>query len=120
MSNAYDLLRSSARDLIAATGIAPAASIQLAEPKQRELADLAFAVFTIAKELGQPAPDVAARIADAIETSGTVFRSVEAAGGFVNFKVDTGALATQLYADIAAAPDAFGHDPTNDQHMSRT
>jgi arginyl-tRNA synthetase len=63
MSNAYDLLRSSARDLIAATGIAPAASIQLAEPKQRELADLAFAVFPIAKELGQPAPDVAARIA---------------------------------------------------------
>jgi arginyl-tRNA synthetase len=110
MSNAYDLLRSSARDLIAATGIAPAASIQLAEPKQRELADLAFAVFPIAKELGQPAPDVAARIADAIETSGTLFRSVEAAGGFVNFKVDTGALATQLYSDIAAAPDAFGHD----------
>lgn len=111
MSNAYDLLRSSAIGLITSTGLVSPSAVVIAEPKQRELADLSFAVFGAAKAHGVAPPVFAQQLAESITLPpDSIFKTIEAAGGFLNFKVKPAALASLIFNEVDIAPDTYGHD----------
>ncbi len=64
-----------------------AARSSVTVPKERDRADLTLPCFRFAKQLGKSPPQVAAAVADAFEPGG-LLASAEAAGPFVNFRLD--------------------------------
>jgi arginyl-tRNA synthetase len=93
---------------LAATGKVPLELIETTTPRPNIPADLAFPAFKAAKELGVPAPQLAAELAAAITPSGLI-GSVAAAGPFLNFSLRPEAIAPAVLAEIAAAGAAYGH-----------
>ena len=111
MTYTFDRLREEAGAALAATGLVDAAAIALAEPKNRELADLAFPVFVAAKAAGEAPPAFAQKLAEALKLPDTgLLEKAEAAGGFVNFSVRPAALASAVLSDIDALGDNYGKD----------
>ncbi|WP_395090679.1 arginine--tRNA ligase [Armatimonas sp.] len=107
----FDRLRAEATLALVATGLIETSAIALAEPKNRELADLACPIFAAAKAAGEAPPVFSQRLAAAVrlESSG-LLATVEAAGGFVNFTVHPEALARAVLEEVTRLGDAFGKD----------
>ncbi|MCB9506765.1 MAG: arginine--tRNA ligase [Myxococcales bacterium] len=81
----------------------------LTEPKNRELGDLAFPVFTLAKALRKAPPAIAAELAAAVReavAADPAVASVEAVGPYLNFRFDAAARARAVLT-AALSPD-FG------------
>lgn len=107
----YDRLRADAAALLTATGLIAPEAIVLAEPKQKDIADLALPVFVAAKAAGAPPPAFAQQLAAAISVpDDSLIGAVTAAGGFVNFSVRPEALAAAVIAEALAAGDDYGKD----------
>ena len=112
MPHAFDRLRNEAATLLVATGLVPDDAVSLAEPRQKELADLAFPVFPLAKRAGTVPAELAARIAESVSIpEGSLVQSVTAAGGFVNIAADPARLAAAVLDDVHAGGETYGHDP---------
>lgn len=113
MDYTFDRLRAQATEILTATGLINADAVTLAQPKPNIPADLAFPVFAHAKAAGGGNPaEFAKRVADAaVVPDGSLIGSVAAAGGFVNFAVDTERFAQAALADVNAAGETFGNDP---------
>ena len=110
----YDRLRIEATQLLIATGLVPAGSVTLAQPKPNIPADLAFPVFAAANaaDAGNPVA-YAKRVAEAVVLpSDSLFGNVEPAGGFVNFAIHPARFAAMAIADCLDRGDDFGKDPT--------
>jgi arginyl-tRNA synthetase len=109
MQYALERFSDEVRAAIAATGKVPAAQIELTTPKPNIPADLAFPAFRAAKELGQPAPQLAAALAAAIELpADSLIGKVEAAGPFLNFSVHPERMAAAVLGEIAARAAEYG------------
>jgi len=72
-------------------------------PRERDRADLALPCFPFAKTLGKAPPAIAADVAAALEPGGLI-ASAEAAGPFVNFRVDRAKFAAAVLEE-RALPD---------------
>jgi arginyl-tRNA synthetase len=113
MQYVFDTLREQAGAALVATGLIAPEQLALAEPKNRELADLACPVFVAAKAAGEAPPVFAQKLAAAVQLPGNgLLATVEAAGGFVNFTVNPQKLAAAVLAEVNALGDAFGQDKT--------
>ncbi|WP_309716946.1 arginine--tRNA ligase [Armatimonas sp.] len=111
MNYVFDQLREQASAALVATGLIAPEQIALAEPKNRELADLACPVFIAAKAAGDAPPVFAQKLAAAVRLSdNSLLASVEAAGGFVNFTVNPQVLAAAVLDEVTRLGDAFGKD----------
>ena len=85
----------------------PGDDIKLETPRDASLGDFAFPCFPLAKVLRAAPPKIAAELADKLapELEGI---SVEAAGPYLNFKIERGALARSVLGAIAEQGDAYG------------
>ncbi|MGC4046595.1 MAG: arginine--tRNA ligase [Armatimonas sp.] len=111
MNYTFDRIREDATAALLATGLVSAEQIALAEPKNKEIADLCLPVFPIAKEKGMAPPAFATQLAEALRLpENGLIASASAAGGFVNFLVNPAALAASALADITRLGDQFGQD----------
>ena len=83
--------------------------VRLDQPRDPSHGDLATTVaLTLAKELGRPPLAIAEEIASRIDTERFAIESVSVAGpGFLNFKLNSGQVASGI-VDIIAADDDYG------------
>ncbi len=93
----------------AAAALAPHLSLEaaaietmLVKPPKPEMGDLGFPCFTLAKELRQAPPAIAAGLAAKVEP-GEFFTAVRAVGPYVNFSLSLPALAAQAAGGALAA-----------------
>ena len=100
--------------LLTATDLVPASAVTLTQPKPNIPADLAFAVFAAANAAGAGNPAAfAMQVAGAIALPpDSLFATVEAQGGFVNFAVDGARFAAAAVAEVRARGADFGKDAT--------
>ncbi len=95
----------------AAIGRAPAEVAPLIEvPKDAKLGDYAFPCFTLAKALRKAPPAIAKEVVEKIAAAGRspLFGGVEAAGPYVNFRVDPGAFARLVLEAVREQGDRYG------------
>lgn len=112
MLPAHDRLRADATRILAATGLVSHDAIALAEPRQKEIADLAFPVFAVAKSAGTVPAEFATQLAGAVSIpDDSLVASVDAAGGFVNITAHPARFAQAVLEDVRAGADTYGHDP---------
>jgi len=97
-----------------AEAFAPAVPIEPAElaalferPPDPAMGDYALPCFRLAKTMKSAPQKIASEIAGKVAPGGLV-ASVEAAGPFVNVRVDRGALATEVLGRVVAAGDSYG------------
>src|SRR5690606_4066259 len=83
-----------------ALGFDPA-ELPVSAPPRPELGDVAVGCFPAARALKQPPPALAARVAEAFRP-GELLASASAAGPFVNFRADRGALYRSLFRGALA------------------
>jgi arginyl-tRNA synthetase len=88
------------------------ASLQVDIPPNPELGDFAIGMFPLAKELRAGPPQIAQKVAAAIDTSSGVIESAEAAGPYVNVRVKSDKL-----FDMATACDLTGRSPSGKRVM---
>jgi arginyl-tRNA synthetase len=81
--------------------------IRLERPKDLKLGDLSFPCFQLAKERKQPPPAVAAELAAAMKDA-VPGVTATATGPYVNFRVDRGVLARELFALIEREGERYG------------
>ena len=89
-----------------ATGLAPD-DIRLESPRDDERGDLAFPCFVLAKTLRKAPPQIAVELAASL-SSELESIAVEAAGPYLNFKIDRAALAEDVFARIESEGDRYG------------
>ena len=87
------------KEILVEAGIS--GEIELASPPQPEMGDLAFGCFALAKEEKKNPAEVAAALADKIQTGGLV-SEVKAAGPYVNFYLDGSIVAGIVLGSITA------------------
>ena len=75
-------------------------------PPDSAMGDLAFPCFRLSRVLRMAPPKIAADLAAAIADE--TFSKVEAAGGYLNFTLNSVALAARLLTDIRTAGDNYG------------
>lgn len=97
------------RALAEATGL-PAEEIRLEQPRDPLLGDLAFPCFPLARSLRKPPPAIAAELAPRVG-SGLEGIAAEAAGPYVNFRIDRPYLARTVLAEVLGSGEAFGSSP---------
>lgn len=111
MHYVFDQLREQASAALVATGLIAPEQLALAEPKNRDLADLACPIFAAAKAAGEAPPAFSQKLAAAVRLpEDGLLAKVEAAGGFVNFTVRPEALAAAVLVEVTERGDAFGKD----------
>jgi arginyl-tRNA synthetase len=111
MTYVFDQLREQASAALIATGLIAPEQIALAEPKNRDLADLACPIFAAAKAAGEAPPVFSQKLAAAVRLPESgLLATVAAAGGFVNFTVRPPPLAAAVLAEVTERGDAFGKD----------
>ncbi|HEX5164003.1 MAG TPA: arginine--tRNA ligase, partial [Thermomicrobiales bacterium] len=102
------------RDILAgltATGLVPEEALTVEEPKAGIAADLTFAAFGVARELGVPPPQLATEIAERLRFEpGSLAGTATAAGPYVNVSVDPERFTGAVLEDIARGGDRYGHD----------
>lgn len=117
MKYVLDRFADDIRNAIVATGLVATDQIELAEPKANVPADLAFPCFKPAKASGSPPPQLAQQLASAITiTPDSLIGGVEAAGPFLNFKLNRAQLAQQVLAHVAQQHNRYG---SNDEGAQR-
>jgi arginyl-tRNA synthetase len=92
--------------LARAAGLDAARVDGLLQEAQADRGDFALPCFTLAKELRQAPPAIAARIAEAFEPGDGL--AAQADGPYVNVSVDLALLARTTLAAVAAGGDAWG------------
>lgn len=96
---------------IAATGLVAADQIELAEPKANVAADLALPCFRAAKQRGVPPPQLAQELVAALQfPADSLVSSVQAAGPFLNFTLNSAALARQVLQEVVQHGERYGSD----------
>jgi arginyl-tRNA synthetase len=95
------------RALAARTGIPPA-ELRIEQPRDAALGDFAFPCFPLAKALRKAPPAIAAELAGQLAGELAGIRA-EAAGPYVNFRVERAELARTVLGGILAAGGAYGH-----------
>ena len=111
MQYVLDRFADDIRNAIVATGLVATDQIELAEPKANVPADLALPCFKPAKASGSSPPQLAQQLASAITiTPDSLIGGVEAAGPFLNFKLNRAQLAQQVLAQVAQQHDRYGSD----------
>ncbi len=99
----------SVRDLVRRALELPAdAEVVVSPPRRTEMGDLAAPMFPYAKTLRSKPAELAQRVVDAF-APGDGLASVEAAGPFVNVRLDRGAFFDQVLAEVAARGAEYGH-----------
>jgi arginyl-tRNA synthetase len=98
-----DRIRSALAD---ATGLAPE-DIRLESPRDEELGDLAFPCFVLAKTMRQAPPRIAVELAASL-SSQLESVAAEAAGPYLNFKIDRAALAEDVFGQIEREGVRYG------------
>lgn len=78
----------------------------LAPPPNRDMGDLAFGCFRLAKALRNAPPKIAAELAGQVPTTGLV-TEVTAAGPYLNLRLDLGGMASVVLPELARGL----HDP---------
>ena len=78
----------------------------LAYPPDPTMGDLALPCFKFSKELRMAPPAIAAKLAEGFECEGIA--SAEAAGGYLNLKIDRAAFFESIYKQIADADKPYG------------
>ncbi len=83
--------------------------ISLAPPPKSEMGDLAFPVFSFAKEQGENPVELAGEFIEKIDISSSdLFTDVKAFGPYVNFYINTSALAKLVITDIQKQGSKYG------------
>ncbi len=78
------------------------------QPPRPEMGDYAFPCFQLAKKLKKDPKRIAFELAGKLDLEGTPFSSVEAAGPYLNFRLDDEALAETMLTSIFREGDGFG------------
>ena len=78
----------------------------LAYPPDPTMGDLALPCFKFSKELRMPPPAIAAKLAEKFECDG--ISKAEAAGGYLNLRIDRGAFCKSVYDGIANSDKPYG------------
>lgn len=76
-------------------------------PPDRAMGDLAFPCFRLCKTLRRSAADIAAVLSEALRAD-EEYASVESAGGFVNFRVNTGRFAARVWEEVSQRGERYG------------
>ncbi|HED63917.1 MAG TPA: arginine--tRNA ligase [Planctomycetes bacterium] len=95
------------RAAIAAHSGLDAAELKIESPRDPSLGDLAFPCFPLAKALRKAPPAIAAELGEKL-TGDLEGISVEAAGPYLNFRIDRGTLAAQVLGTIQEEGEGFG------------
>lgn len=74
--------------------------VNVEEPKDLKMGDLAVPVFPIVKLLRKPLPEVAKNVADLIKTSVSEVKEVRVIGGFVNLVLSKEEMSKDIILDI--------------------
>jgi len=92
------------------------AQVAVGTPPDPAMGDYAVPMFPFAKLLRNAPQRLAQQVADAFEPGGGL-ASAEAAGPFVNFRLDRGAFLADLLAEISERGASFGHsaEPSVDE-----
>ncbi|MBR2650949.1 MAG: arginine--tRNA ligase [Clostridia bacterium] len=75
-------------------------------PPDKSMGDIALPCFRLSKSLRKAPPMIASALAEKISCE--EFSSVEALGGYLNFKISPTAFAARVVSDIRAAGDKYG------------
>ena len=81
-------------------------SAYLAYPPDPTMGDLALPCFKFSKELRMAPPAIAAKLAEGFECEGIA--KAEAAGGYLNLKIDRGAFCKSIYESVVNADKPYG------------
>lgn len=84
-----------------------AAAIKLEFPRDAALGDLSFPCFALSKAQRKAPPAIASELAGALADELDSVRA-EAAGPYVNFRIERGALAAEVFAAIDAEGQRYG------------
>jgi arginyl-tRNA synthetase len=108
---AIDRLVAEARSAILATGLVPAALIELEAAKAGVSADLAFPTFRAAKERGVAPARLAQELAATVRvTSGSLVGEVAASGPYLNVIRHVEQFAAAVFTDVERLGPRYGHD----------
>ncbi len=111
MSYTFDRVRQEASEALLATGMISAEQVSLAEPKNKEIADLCLPVFALAKEKSVAPPTLAAQFAEALVfPEDGLIEKAEASGGFVNFSLRHAKITESVLSEVATLGDSYGKD----------
>ena len=104
---AAELVSAAAGELFApATLTADDVREMLEYPPDGAMGDLALPCFKLSKSLRRSPMEIASKLAERI--SHPAFASVEAVGGYLNFKKDASAFAARVVGTVLAAGDTYG------------
>ena len=93
--------------LAAASGV-PEGDLRLEQPRDPALGDLSFPCFQLAKALKKAPPAIAAELAGKLAAT-LPGVTATAAGPYLNFRIDRGALASSVIVEIGLRGPAYGH-----------
>ena len=106
-NTAAELVSRAVDALFAPATLAPDDVFEMLEyPPDGAMGDLALPCFKLSKSLRRSPMEIAAKLAEAI--SDPAFASVEAVGGYLNFKKDAAAFAARVVRTVLAEGDAYG------------
>ena len=104
-----DLVACEVKALAAEKGFTIEPDIQVLTPPKPELGDVAFPMFAFAKAMRMAPPAIAAEVKSRLEKkSGVPSGELLVAGPYLNLKIDTSALAGELYERVSAEGDENG------------
>ena len=111
MDYTLDRFAAEIKNALVATGAVTVDQIELAEPKANVPADLALPCFKAAKQRGVAPPQLAKDLATALDfTSTGLVGDVQAAGPFLNFRLNPSELVRQVLAEVEQLGERYGSD----------
>lgn len=89
---------------------------QIEKPKDPRMGRFALPVFKFARLFKEKPPDIAGRVITALENGGTNLKAVriEAAGGFLNARIDATAQAAEVVAGVLSEGSFYGRSNVGD------
>ena len=106
-NTAAELVSAAASRLFAPATLTPAEVYEMLEyPPDGAMGDLALPCFKLSKSLRRSPMEIAAKLAEAV--ADPAFASVEAVGGYLNFKKDAATFAARVTNTVLAEGDAYG------------
>lgn len=118
MEGTLDRFAHDIRAAVEATGLVPAEFIELDEPKATIPADLVLPCFRAAKALGRNPAQLATEVASAIILQpASLLGSVQASGPFLNFRLNSQRVVTDVIGEIATLQELYGNDDLGTQQV---